>query len=84
MAKLYVGEQFWTDSAWEVTARSQPGEYASRSLFKEAVAKWLQKHRISFKWSGESTHEHDGVITYYYHVKISDAQARTFFLLRWA
>jgi hypothetical protein len=84
MATLYVGEQFWTDRVYEVTARSQPGQYPSRSMFIEAVNKWLIKHDISYKWQGESTHDHDGVITYQYHVRIPVKHDRTLFALRWA
>lgn len=84
MAHLYVGEPFWTDRTGEVTAHSQPGQYASRSLFISAVDQWLDQHEISYQWSGESTHELNGVIEYSYHVRIANKQARTLFALRWA
>lgn len=84
MAQLYVGEHFWTDRAGEVTAQSKPGQYTSRSLFKDAVNAWLDKYKIEYKWSGESTHEHDGIITYQYHVRIASAKDRTLFALKWA
>ena len=84
MATLYVGEQFWTDTAWEVTARSVPGQYPSRSMFIEAVNDWMDEREIAYKWSGESTHEIEGVVTYQYHVRIVEKKSRILFALRWA
>ena len=84
MAQLYVGEQFWTSGAWIVTAHSPKGNYRSRSEFVQTVNDWMDEHGIKYEWSGESTHEHDLKIEYYYHVKIADKKQRTFFALRWA
>ena len=84
MAYLYTGEQFWTDRAWQVTARSQPRQYSSREKFIAAVNQWLNQNNIDYKWSGESTHEHNGVVTYQYHVRIVEKKNRTFFALRWS
>lgn len=84
MAQLYVGEQFWTDRAWVVTAHSAKGHYRSRSEFVQTVNDWMDEHNIKYEWSGESTHEHNSKIEYYYHVKIADPKQRTFFAVRWA
>lgn len=84
MAQFYTGPHFWTEEQYEVTACGQPGRYTSRSMFIESVNTWMIKNDISFKWSGESTHERDGVKTYYYHVKIFDDHERTLFALRWS
>ena len=84
MAQLYVGEQFWTDNDHYVTAQSPKGNYRSRTEFIQAVNAWMDRHKITYRWSGESTHEHDYSITYQYHVKIADQKQRTFFALRWS
>ena len=84
MTTLYTGEQFWTDRNWVVTAQSPKGNYKSRSEFCNDVNRWMDEHGIQYAWSGESTHEHDFKIVYYYHVKIADSKHRTFFSLRWS
>lgn len=84
MAQLYGGEQFWTDRVWEMTACSKPGCYSTRKEFINAVNTWMDQHKITYKWSGESTHEHDGIVTYQYHVRIAEKKMRTLFALRWS
>lgn len=85
MAYLYTGEPFWTDTAWVVTARSKSGQYASRQEFINAVNAWLDEHDMTYRWSGEQTHERNGVVTYRYDVKIvSGGKHRTFFKLKWS
>jgi hypothetical protein len=84
MAHLYVGEQFWTNNAHNVTACSPKSNYQGRTEFIKAVNQWMDDHGIVYEWNGESTHEQDSDITYQYHVKISNSEHRTFFNLRWA
>jgi len=84
MAKLYMGEQFWSDRTHYVTATAPKGNYRGREDFIQAVNLWMEQHNIKYEWSGESTHEQDSNITYQYHVRIVDPKQRTFFAVRWS
>lgn len=84
MATLYTGEPFWTDRNWVVTATSKKGQYKGRTEFIDAVNAWMDQQKIPYKWSGESTHEHNGAITYQYQVRLVEKKHRVLFALRWA
>lgn len=84
MAQYYTGPHFWSSEQYQATATSPKGSYRGRTEFIEAVNQWMDKHNIKYSWSGESTHEHNSEITYYYHVKIFDDRSRTLFALRWS